>query len=240
MFWGKAVCLPFVISGLIVTSSTTVMAAEQGASAFYVRADMSANRIKDTKGTIGDTVNPPDTVAFQSETAPGFGIGVGYVYNDFLRFDATLSRVFVRKLSGQYTDDGTPKAFSGMAGLSSNVAMLNGYVELSSTLGLQESPWRPYLSGGLGLSQNRLREFNTTAGSGQIDGDTNVSAAWSLGLGSGYKINKAVTIDAWYKYADLGTAHSTRSATYGTVRLNSPLEFDVKSHAVGVGVRYGF
>jgi opacity protein-like surface antigen len=64
--------------------------------------------------------------------------------------------------------------------------------------------------------------------------------AWALHAGLGFQVSKNLTVEAAYRYLDLGDAASGDLVTYtGTNTVNNPMEFrDLVSHDIKLGIRY--
>ena len=75
-----------------------------------------------------------------------------------------------------------------------------------------------------------------------FEGDTNTDLAWTLGAGVSWNVGKnssgPIKLDLMYQYFDLGSAQggSTLLSGGGSSTPVSPLEFDVSSQVISVGV----
>ncbi|MBF0247328.1 MAG: porin family protein [Alphaproteobacteria bacterium] len=226
-----------VTLGLLITASSGAWAGEKGS--FYLRGDVGAAQIGGNKGVIGDLGNPPDEVDFNKEVTPNAQVGVGYYFADTFRLEAIAGNNFKRQISGDYTNDGSPIANDGQVDVESLYGLIAVSADLQAAFGIQDTPWMPYVSAGAGVSRNKLGQFDFSPSLGQyIVGNSNTSLAWTIGLGTGYRINQQWVFDVGYRYMDLGKAMSSKSSNVETLR--SPLEFDVTSHVLNVGVRYEF
>ncbi len=195
-----------------------------------------------------------------SESAFFGGIGFGYRFNNWLRFD----------LTGEYrgggtfsTNERTYRSFDGTyqtntykGNLSSLVTLFNAYVDLGT--------WKcltPYLGAGIGVASNRVTGLTDqgviqgqwlqpstgdvlvdwtptlgTAGTG-----TSNNLAWALMAGIGYEVSSNLTIEAGYRYLNLGDARSGNIVNSLTGEMYSPLKAkNIDSHDFRVGMRWNF
>ena len=110
------------------------------------------------------------------------GGGIGYAWNNWLRFDVT----------GEYR---------GKVGFSA----LDRYFDLGTW-------WcvTPFIGAGVGVAQNRIEHFRDTnviaGGGGWADAGTKSNLAWALYAGASYKVTSNFAIDLSYRYLNLGKA----------------------------------
>jgi opacity protein-like surface antigen len=139
------------------------------------------------------------------------GLGIGYEFNHWLRFDVTgeyrsKSRVYAY---GTYTDGG-----GGVFGdiyegyLSSWVFLANAYVDLGTWY-----CFTPFVGVGIGGSYNMLTDFtdrNQTLsgrGYGRNPGEWNL--AWALHAGVSYSVSKNFKVELAYRYLNFGSITDT-------------------------------
>ncbi len=179
-------------------------------SSWYLRGDIGF-----TNQSVGDLTNVQDVnnsvrnIGLGFDASPLFGIGIGYYYNDWLRFDLTgefRSRAnlhgsqIIRSGGSTYTDEYTGSK-------SEWLFLLNAYADLGTWSG-----FTPFVGAGIGASRNTihsLQDINTPT-QGVAFGDTNSkwSLAWALHAGVAYKVTKNFSVEFAYRYADLGDATS--------------------------------
>jgi opacity protein-like surface antigen len=188
------------------------------------------------------------------KSSPFFGIGVGYQFNTWLRFDIT----------GEYRGDSTffaqdrypggngtfnvnsnraagtflPGTNEYTADIESWVGLANAYVDLPTVLCVT-----PYVGAGIGLasvSVNGLKDVNVPNNSVFYGADnTETNFAWAVYGGLAYDVNPSVTIDLSYRYLDLGDARSGKVTAYDNTSSYSGLDIeDIHSHDVMLGVRW--
>ncbi len=177
------------------------------------------------------------------DSAPFFGLGVGYYFNDWLRFDATgeyRGRANFHGLdaypdntfcAGCYSTD----QYSGSK--SEWTFLLNGYVDLGTWYNVT-----PFVGAGIGFSRNTISSFTDT-GVQHIAVAWNTptskwSFAWALHAGLAYKVSKNFTVELAYRYIDLGDATTGPLIDWAN---NTQPEFEFRhltSHDIRLGVRF--
>jgi len=210
-------------------------------SGWYLRGDIGFTNqsVKNLENAL--SVTSSTDVGFGFDASPLFGLGVGYYFNDWLRFDLTgeyRSRAnfhgsqIVTSGGSTYTDE-----YSGSK--SEWLFLLNGYVDLGTWSG-----FTPFVGAGVGASRNTIHSFQdvNTPNQGVAFGDTasKWNLAWALHAGVAYKVSKNFTVEFAYRYVDLGDATSGDLYTYdGTNNVYNPMEFKhLTSHDFKVGLRF--
>ena len=186
------------------------------------------------------------------KSSPLFGLGIGYQFNKWLRFDVT----------GEYRGDSTflaqdrypgadgtfnspqpgfnPGTNEHTADIQSWVGLFNGYIDLGT--------WHcitPYVGGGVGfasISVNGLKDVNVPNNSVfYAANNTQTNFAWGVYGGLAYDVTPSLTLDLSYRYTDLGDASSGRvtafdnSSSYKSLNINN-----ITSNDVMLGVRWKF
>lgn len=194
------------------------------------------------------------------KSTPLFGVGIGYEFNSWLRFDVTGEyrgkSLFIaqdRFPGGNGTfnvnsnqaaiDAGLPNAFlpgtnEYTADIESWVGLANAYIDLGTYMCIT-----PYVGGGIGLASVSvlgLKDVNVPNNSVFYAADhTETNFAWAVYGGLAYEVNQSVTLDLGYRYTDLGDARSgtvtayDNSSSYASVNID-----DITSHDVMLGVRW--
>jgi opacity protein-like surface antigen len=209
------------------------------------------------RGDIGMSTTSVDSISNILDTSPGisvrtvdaafasggiFGLGVGYQFNNWLRFDVTGE--YRGKAEFQalqiYSFNG---AVSGTdeyrAKLSSWVALANVYADLGTWWCLT-----PFVGAGVGFAENRISSFldvNTPNLGVAYAADTvKWNMAWALHAGVAYKVNPGFSVELAYRYLNLGDASSGDLITFtGTNNVNNPELFKtLQSHDIKLGVRW--
>ena len=217
---------------------------------WYLRGDVTASAFERPRdATLPDANDPgmPPLVGLRLGTEPGFGGGVGYRVNEWLRVDATV-------------DDRAPARFRAYSSRSNfatgynveaeKVDVLTGLVNVYADLGTW---WglTPYVGGGIGVADKAVHAAytQTTCTQDACDGQPGTgprtavarpnrsvtSFAWALSAGLSYAITPGLSVDAGYRYVDLGRAKSGTDAYGGTSRLK-----DLAANEFRIGLRYQF
>ncbi|MBQ8481472.1 MAG: porin family protein [Alphaproteobacteria bacterium] len=108
-------------------------------------------------------------------------------------------------------------------------AMANAYFDF-----LNCTSWTPYVGAGLGTSWLKAKQFAYADGAKTKNFDKSVyNLAYQAMAGVAYKINSHWTVDAGYRFADLGRIRK-HEVTGQNVKLK------VRDHSALLGVRYTF
>jgi opacity protein-like surface antigen len=219
-------------------------------SGIYVRGDVGYAWSRDTGFVDKDAPNilvsgPNAEIKGDFDSSFVGTIGVGYRFNDFVRSDATVSYLPNFSFSGADFQNRRAEVDA-----SSWVGMVSGYVDTGSLLGL--GSFNPYFGGGIGISRNRLSTVTSTSNVAggllvaDTPGKTKNNFAWMLTAGIAVDIMPSVTLDAGYKYLDLGNVESGGNASISVgggapfSRYINTVEADLQAHVVSVGIRYSF
>ncbi|MBC3377791.1 porin family protein [Serratia fonticola] len=144
--------------------------------------------------------------------------------------------------------DGTYTLSNGKASVSTQTWMVNSYYDIDTA-----TPWRPYLSLGVGLAHNRLQSGARFTAHDRIIEETwfdewlplsqsKTRFAWSVGAGVAYDFNKNWSVDLAYRFLDAGSVS-------GTLTLYDPVDNEaihatgsakVRYHDILAGLRYTF
>ncbi|MCJ2083120.1 outer membrane beta-barrel protein [Methylobacterium sp. J-090] len=219
-------------------------------SGWYLRADFTESFfLRPTDATLPDPNDPgmPPLVRRTLGHEPAYGGGVGYRINTWLRVDATVDQRLAADYSAYSSRSNFATGYNVEAGrLGVLTGLVNVYADLGTWWGLT-----PYIGGGLGFAQKEFRRGYTQttclvdacdggAGTGARPGVIRpnrsvTSLAWSLTGGVSYALGAGFSLDASYRYIDLGRAKSGLD-TYG---FGSRLK-DLAANEVRVGLRYAF
>jgi opacity protein-like surface antigen len=219
---------------------------EEFASGWYLRGDIGMSNQQARKfGQVGWGADPePTSVTSLSsgfDSAPLFGIGIGYQWNTWLRFDVTGEYRGKANFRGmdQVVSGGTFHVDQPHVSKSEWVAMANIYADLGTWWCLT-----PFVGAGIGFSYNTLSNFQDT---NVFDQAANYAGpgskwnfAWALHAGVGYKVNSNLVIELAYRYISLGDAitGSPILGYDGTLRGTNFRIDGITSHDLKVGVRW--
>jgi opacity protein-like surface antigen len=215
------------------------------ATGWYLRGDigMSNQRVKSLFNVLYDQVDAVNSVQKGFDSAPFFGLGIGYQFNSWFRVDLTgeyRGRANFHGLDivsaggGFFTDE---YRFSKSEWL----VLANIYADLGTWYS-----FTPFVGVGFGGSRNTVHDFLdvcTVCPGGSVAHGADTSKwnfAWALHAGVAYKVNSAVSIEFAYRYVHLGDALSGDLVTFqGGNMVNNPMEFrGLTSHDLKLGVRW--
>ncbi len=220
---------------------------EDFAKGWYLRGDigMSNQKVKTLFNALYDTADRVDSIHKEFDSAPIFGLGIGYQFNNWFRAD----------LTGEYRGGST---FHGLDVVSSGgtlftdeyrliksewLVLANVYADLGTW-----GAFTPFIGLGVGGSRNTISSFidvcTTCPGGGVAHAATasKFNFAWAAHAGVSYKVTSNVSIEFAYRYLDLGDALSGDLITYtGVNAVNNPMHFrGITSHDFKLGVRWFF
>lgn len=213
-------------------------------SSWYLRGDIGVTnqQVRDVTN-VQDANNSVTNVGLGFDSSAFFGIGVGYYFNDWLRFDLTGEYRSKANFHGSQviTSGGSTYTDEYSGSKSEWLFLLNGYIDLGTWSG-----FTPFVGAGIGTSRNTIHSFQdvNTPNSGVAFGDTasKWNFAWALHAGVAYKVTKNFTVELAYRYVDLGDAESGDLYTYvGGNAVYNPMIFNhLTSHDFKLGLRVNF
>jgi opacity protein-like surface antigen len=233
--------LTLFLAVLLLSATSSPAAEADWSKGVYVRWDIGASMFLDNNGRIAAENEDAIKVEFGNDTSFLMGVGIGYQPCRYFRFDITARHAPKFSLNGDFKNGIADER--GNVDLATTTLMGTGYFELQPyfpTLG----KLRPYLGVGAGWAWHHLDDFSVVEAGieeTRVEGDRNSRFAWQVVAGTGYLLTENIVFDLAYSYADLGKAESdTRVSRGEPVTLSDPLEFDVRTHNVTIGIRYHF
>ena len=121
--------------------------------------------------------------------------------------------------------------------IKSYTLMFNAYYDLGQYHGFV-----PYVGAGVGAAYHMVDEVYFTQNpylTNRIEGDKELSFAWSLMAGVAYQVSDRAILDFGYRYIDMGSANSGRVDNAGFVNPQVDLD-NLAAHEFKVGLRYHF
>ncbi|MAA98141.1 MAG: agglutinin [Stappia sp.] len=206
---------------------------------WYLRGDIGYKVYQDPSTKYG-------ALQFQNESLNNtgmIGVGVGYRFSDYLRGDLTLDYEFPAKYRGHAPC--TTCGVGGTAGFSNESAkidvltmLVNGYIDIGTWAG-----FTPYVGAGIGVSRvstSDIKFANPDGTSGRYPGDSTYNFSWALMAGGSYAMNQNWSLDAGYRYLNIGDAYS-KSFSTGVGNPSRKIKYeDLQAHEFRVGMRYTF
>jgi opacity protein-like surface antigen len=221
---------------------------DYAASGWYLRGDIGMTN-QYLKGLHQSFYDQPGTsvesVGLGWDSSMLFGLGVGYRFNDWVRFDVTGE---YRGKSNFHGSDNV--RFTGGSGVhnyfgskSEWVVMTNAYVDLGTWYSVT-----PYLGAGVGAANIRISGFRDDGfiPSGPTNSTTYAedadkwNFAWALHAGVTYRVTQSMSVDFGYRYLNLGNATTGATRAFdGSFVNGGPFTFNnVYSHDLKLGIRW--
>jgi len=179
------------------------------------------------------------------DAAPFFGVGLGYQFNSWLRFDVTGEYRARANFHGYDVYPAGPGYAAGSNNYSGSKSewlfLANAYLDLGTWHGVT-----PFVGAGVGGSYNTIHSFRDenvpNLGSAYARDASKWNFAWALYAGLAYAVTPNFTVELGYRYVNLGDAQSGDIITYtGTNNVYNPMKFkDLSSHDVKLGMRWMF
>jgi len=220
-------------------------------SGWYLRGDVGVGSQEIDKIDGLDVVKDGGSFWRKSLADTAFvGVGVGYQFNNFLRFDVTgeyrtsakfdVSDKFVHNTTFYTIPDGIP--YDGIkqltnrytGDLQTSVFLANAYFDLGTWYGIT-----PFVGGGVGVAYHRIRNgfdtglhYNYTAGyagsafpanestGGTLLDRTKSDLAWAVHAGLAYAVTPNLKLELAYRYLNMGHAESGKLVCGGICQSN--------------------
>lgn len=211
------------------------------ASSWYLRGDIGVGIARNY--TLEYLRNPLNTVDFnfvhQSISDSFFiGGGVGYEFNNWLRFDATAEYRAKQRVYafGQYSIGGGTFLDTYEGYLSSWVFMGNAYVDLGTW-----NCFTPFVGVGVGAARNTMNNLSdvnpSLAGWGVGRNPSEWHFAYALHAGVAYNVSKTFKVELAYRYLNYGSITDTIDCA-NTCNPDSYKFGNLASHDIKLGFRW--
>ena len=178
------------------------------------------------------------------DSAPFFGGGVGYIWNNWLRFDATgewRGKASFHALD-HFDNGGTLNTNDYTGSKTEWVGLFNAYLDLGTW-------WRitPYIGAGVGVANIRIEHFRDTnaigGGVNWADSRNKTNLAWALHAGASYKVTNNFAVDLSYRYLNMGNGQTgtliNLDPTLPSPNPLAPMTFrNIQSHDLMLGMRW--
>ncbi len=160
------------------------------------------------------------TQSFNNSTisaSMNFDLGVGYQFNNWLRFDVTgeyrggsqFQSLYVINDAGNPAPGPTQLADFYRGSISSLVGLVNGYVDVGTWYGIT-----PYVGAGVGLARNTLSGMTdqglvtiggaTGPSGGYFSDGSKTNFAWALMAGLDFNVTQNLKLELGYRFLDVG------------------------------------
>ena len=184
------------------------------------------------------------------------GGGLGYQWNDYLRFDLTGeyrgANSFGFTLASPPNPDPGPtnglQSFNVYSGThSAAIGLLNAYYDVGDFWGVM-----PFIGAGAGFAYHTVNNFHDMAtgigcnglgcGFGIAEKESSSSFSWALHAGLDYEVNQNLKLEMSYRYLDEGNAGAGIVTCFNVVTCGD-IDYtvrDITSHDMRVGMRWTF
>jgi opacity protein-like surface antigen len=198
---------------------------------WYLRGQIGAGMLKASLTYTTQT----DAILQHSSNADTYfvGGGIGYEWNNWLRFDATAeyrakSRVYAFVT---YPPSGIDE-YQG--NISSWVMLANAYVDLGTW-----NCFTPFVGVGIGGAYNTLSDLsdvNPNGGYGFGHNPSSWSLAWALHAGVAYNVSKNFKVELAYRYLNYGSISDTIDCS--VTCTHDELKYKLTSQDIMLGFRW--
>lgn len=200
-------------------------------SSWYLRGDVAY--LPDRTFRQVDFSSP--TVNFSEKDRSFYGsVGFGYHFNDYLRADLNVGLFPESRMNA--TEETVDEIATARVKNSARVAMLNGYIDLGTYVGIT-----PYIGAGIGVMQSKRSLSTNVDDLTPADADVSNSSsktqyafAYTLNAGLAYQVSKNVSVDLGYQYLSAPDAEYAALDTAASAKIRK----GVDSHQIKVGLRY--
>lgn len=178
------------------------------------------------------------------ESGMFWGLGVGYKWNSWMRFDVTGEYRGETGFHGLDTwDDAGTARFNNYTGKKSEwLFLFNAYADLGTWGNVT-----PFIGAGIGFARigiHSMRDIGTDGTNVTLayaDSGYSWNIAYALHAGLAYEVTKNLSIEFAYRYTYLGDGISGTLIAYDGSGTTPPMQFrGIDSHDLKLGIRYQF
>ena len=178
------------------------------------------------------------------DSAPFYGVGFGYQWNNWLRTDVTgeyRGKAGFHALD-RYFNAGTYFSTDYTASKSEWVGLFNAYIDLGTWWHIT-----PFVGAGVGFAYNQIEHFRDTnviaGGGGWAGAGSKTNLAWAVHAGASYRASSNFAVELSYRYMYLGDAQTGTLVNLDPTLVSgnplAPMTFNrIYSHDVMLGVRW--
>jgi opacity protein-like surface antigen len=186
-----------------------LMIMQQPEGAWYLRGYIGVGMLSEADFVFqSNPLNTPPVILTQHGSLGDtvfFGGGVGYEFNNWLRFDVTAEYRSKSPFYGFITYQNGAGAAGDQynAFVKSDIFLANAYIDLGTWNCLT-----PFIGFGIGGAYNTfsdLTDFGTTAGNGVGTNASTLNFAWALHAGLSYAVTQNFSVELAYRYLSYGS-----------------------------------
>jgi len=197
--------------------------------------------------TLGVNVNQLTDINARNALSFTWGAGIGWMFNSLFRMDATY--IFLKIPLDFHSivvssTAASPTTFS-TGNISSEVYFLNCYINLAALFGHRTAWIEPYVGGGIGVANNRLRDITQNTNSvgtvsTLIEPSSRTDFAYQVIFGVSYHLITQLLLNAQYSFMDMGKYVIGPGITPPSGSLTSNPRFHAQSSRFSIGLIYVF
>jgi opacity protein-like surface antigen len=214
---------------------------------WYIRGDigMTNQAVTELDNALYATATGLRIIDQNFEAGMLFGVGVGYKWNSWLRFDVTGEYRGETGFHGMDTYDlGGDVRFNNYTAKKSEWLFLaNVYADLGTWGGVT-----PFIGAGLGFARIGIHSFRDAGIAGGAPtlafGESGYqwNLAWALHAGISYEVTRNFSVELAYRYVYMGDGKSGDLIGFdGLNDIRNPMLFKgIDSHDLKLGIRYMF
>lgn len=226
-------------------------AAFAGAESLYVSGKIGASivQVSNQKWLTSDNEFEKTNLGNTNDSVFGGNIAVGYDFSKTttlpLRTELEFGMREKASTNHNLESFNDPGVFSSSddvkTDITLNTVMLNTYYDFKN-----DTKFTPYVSVGLGMASinHKMRydynehivSMNQFTHEKFTKSKTTTNFAWSVGLGSQYRVNNHVSLDMGYRFLDAGKSE----ASYYADSQENTSKVKVRSHDIMFGITYRF
>jgi opacity protein-like surface antigen len=171
------------------------------------------------------------------------GAGIGYQFNEWLRFDLTGEYRTSQSFQFLLNQGGPFGNFNNYTGRhAALLGLANVYVDIGNFYGIT-----PFVGVGAGFAHHWITGFQdvgfiaSAGGFGYAADTTTTRFAWALHAGLGYAVSDSLKLELSYRYLNMGNVHAgvidCQGVWAGCPRVDYTLR-DMTSHDFRLGMRW--
>lgn len=235
---------------LVLGTSATLAQGVPSMEGFFVRLGAGGTVLQPVTGRWLPPGYPSDPEVYFDVTgglAASINGGVGYDFGNGVRAELNVTHLFPRSIDAPwtYTVPATSGPHADMTATASSTAVL-ATGTYSFDFGDSGPEVTPFVSGGIGVSFNRMGDWTRTNTSVSpttrtYQGDSNMSLAFSLGGGVSVDLSgdsgMPMFLDISYRYLNLGNTIGSDVPVGSGSSPVEPFNFNNSAHEIGVSVR---
>lgn len=199
-----------------------------------LKAGASFESLDNMKNTTPNITNPAAvSTTSQSDTTALVGVAAGLNFKQWgapvrgeVEYDYRSDLGY--NPNPNYVNAATPTKSTN--NINSQTLFFNAYYDIDTG-----TKFTPFLGGGVGIAFNNTSTNGTVIATGQSasSNGSKTEFAWNIGAGVNYAFTDHWSVDAAYRYVDLGSA-------FGATGTSAQITGDLTTHELSAALRYQF